>query len=173
MFFTFSISTILILFCSKMDQLQLRFRLFKVLSSVSVTPNLSDYAWQLNYVILLGMLNIIILYLLQHTVWPNPYTWSNLIVSVEFYFTKNISQLQQRYCSITLCKNVSSSIFVPTRAHSFSEKNIQIVTEAAHAKILTDCEVWRLFSDLLPQYWERYWVVSCPTRLSSQEQSIA
>ena len=44
MFFTFSISTIMILFCSKMDQLQLHLRLFKVLSSLSVTPNLSDYA---------------------------------------------------------------------------------------------------------------------------------
>ena len=91
MFFTFSISTIMILFCSKMDQLQLHLRLFKVLSSLSVTPNLSDYAWQLNYVILLCMLNIIISYLLQHTVWPNPYTWCDLIVSVEFDFTKNIS----------------------------------------------------------------------------------
>ena len=39
MFLTFSISAIMILFCSKMDQLQLHLRLFKVLSSLSVTPN--------------------------------------------------------------------------------------------------------------------------------------
>ena len=52
MFFIFSISTIMILFCSKMDQLQLYFRLLKVLSSLSVTPSRSDYAWHLNYVIL-------------------------------------------------------------------------------------------------------------------------
>ena len=111
------------------------------------------------------MMNIVILYDLHHSVCPNPYPWSDLIVSVELCFAKNISKQQKRYCSVTLCKKCVLAHFRPQITHF--RKNTQIVTEAAHAKILTDCEVWRLFSDLLPQYWERYWVFSCPTRIWS------
>ena len=54
-----------------MDQLQLHLRLFKVLSSLSVTPNLSDYAWQLNCVILYDEY-CFFLHDLHHSVCPNP-----------------------------------------------------------------------------------------------------
>ena len=79
MFFTFSISTIMILFCSKMDQLQLHLRLLKVLSSLSVTLNLSDYAWQLNYVILYDEYCYFVWFTSFSLSQPLPMIWSNCI----------------------------------------------------------------------------------------------
>ena len=138
MFFIFSISTIMILFYSKMDQLQLHFRLLKVLSSLSVTPNLSDYAWQPNYVILYDEY----CYFAWFTSFSlsQPFNTHDLISSYQLNFV-----LQKIYLNsnkdIALCYSVQKVCPRPFSSRDHPFPKTQIVTEGTLAIIPTDCEV--------------------------------
>ena len=80
-----------------MDQLQLHLRLLKVLSSLSVTPNLSDYAWQLNYVILYDKYCYFVWFTSFSLSRPLPMIWSRRI-SWTLFNKKYICYTVQKVC---------------------------------------------------------------------------